>query len=489
MIRDSVVESVGTTTVYVSHSPEDATVAETIGRSLRDSGAECWLAAWMLVPGDPWQEKIEEALLRARVVVVLIGRTGPGPWQNEEMRAALDLRVRTVGERRVIPVLLPQWTGSVAELPPFLRRLVWVDLRSGSLDHHLPRLVAAVRGEGSRTSPGTMPAAAPPALRSSVPELHLPVLEERIMAIRRWVRSVQNSDGGLPSDGAGSMSCTWTTGGLLWSLWEAGESFDQPWMRRALAWVLDQANDDQGIPIVVKGDPTITEATAQTALACAAAYRDTAAERYFTSTRNLVEWLVSHQETGAGWSWRPGREPSWLASTAYALLTLATVTDLMVEAGDVRETLESGVEWLKRVRRPDLGWPTRLGDPSSPVITGLVMHTLTRLGHREYASESLGYLRSSLREDGHWPTTVDRPIGHTVPRFDDATCLLAVANAVDSLDDPLVLSGLRAMMRSYDHPHFVYADTIMHSWPTRCGLLALASLARRQGSTVVRPVT
>ena len=39
---------------------------------------------------------------------VFIGPGGLGPWQNEEMRAAIDRRVgESQGQFRVIPVLLP----------------------------------------------------------------------------------------------------------------------------------------------------------------------------------------------------------------------------------------------------------------------------------------------------------------------------------------------------------------------------------------------
>ncbi|HBL30192.1 MAG TPA: transcriptional regulator, partial [Acidobacteria bacterium] len=74
-----------------------------------------------------------------------------GPWQNEEMRSAIDTRVRE-GAFRVIPVLLPGGKEpGKEELPRFLRRLTWVDFRAG-LDEAdaFHRLLAGIRG----TPPG-----------------------------------------------------------------------------------------------------------------------------------------------------------------------------------------------------------------------------------------------------------------------------------------------------------------------------------------------
>jgi hypothetical protein len=94
--------------VFLSHSSTDKPAVEELARRLAGEGIQAWLDKWNLIPGDPWQPAIEKALAESETCAVFVGLSGFGPWQNEEMRAAIDQRVRDSGRRfRVIPVLLP----------------------------------------------------------------------------------------------------------------------------------------------------------------------------------------------------------------------------------------------------------------------------------------------------------------------------------------------------------------------------------------------
>lgn len=132
--------------VFLSHSSVDKPAVEEIARRLRDAGIEPFLDKWHLIPGDPWQEALEEALKQSATCAVFLGPSGMGPWQNEEMRVALDRRTRDRGSR-VIPVLLPRARQPKEEIPLFLARLTWVDFGSGLDDEALGRLIAGIRGE------------------------------------------------------------------------------------------------------------------------------------------------------------------------------------------------------------------------------------------------------------------------------------------------------------------------------------------------------
>src|SRR5215510_4997319 len=93
--------------VFLSHSSADKDAVEVVARRLVDEAAlHPFLDKWHLIPGDPWQEALEAALDQSRTCVVFIGPNGIGSWENEEMRSALDERVKRK-EFRVIPVLLP----------------------------------------------------------------------------------------------------------------------------------------------------------------------------------------------------------------------------------------------------------------------------------------------------------------------------------------------------------------------------------------------
>src|SRR5215813_14249705 len=118
--------------VFLSHYSADKLAVETLARRLEDeAGLRPFLDKWHLVPGEPWQEELEQALKRSRTCAVFVGPSGIGPWHHEEMRSALQIRVGQPGFR-VIPVLLPRATKPTPnDLPLFLSRLTWVDFRRG----------------------------------------------------------------------------------------------------------------------------------------------------------------------------------------------------------------------------------------------------------------------------------------------------------------------------------------------------------------------
>lgn len=135
--------------VFLSHSTADKPAVEELARRLARKGIRAWLDKWHLIPGDPWQPAIEKALANSETCAVFVGPSGFGPWQNEEMRAAIARRVGDKNKRfRVIPVLLPgAKRGKRSGLPTFLVATTWVEFRD-SLDDPdaLRRLVCGVRG-------------------------------------------------------------------------------------------------------------------------------------------------------------------------------------------------------------------------------------------------------------------------------------------------------------------------------------------------------
>src|SRR5262249_6121407 len=92
--------------VFLSHHSGDKPQVEAIAKRLEDEEElRTFLDKWHLVPGEPWQEALEEALAQSKTCAVFLGPGGLGPWENEEMRATLDERVRNKSFR-VIPILL-----------------------------------------------------------------------------------------------------------------------------------------------------------------------------------------------------------------------------------------------------------------------------------------------------------------------------------------------------------------------------------------------
>lgn len=144
--------------VFLCHNSRDKSAVRELADLLERRGLSPWLDERQLIPGRPWQPELENAILRASTIAVLIGKDGQGPWQNAEMRAALALGVEK--GKPVIPVLLPG-AAEKPELPLFLSAMTWVDLRKGFEAAGLDRLEWGIRG----TTAGTRPpaAASPPA--------------------------------------------------------------------------------------------------------------------------------------------------------------------------------------------------------------------------------------------------------------------------------------------------------------------------------------
>ncbi|GAK58628.1 methyltransferase type 11 [Candidatus Vecturithrix granuli] len=93
--------------VFLSHNSVDKPAVELLARRLSEEcGLQPFLDKWHLIPGEPWQEALERALDASRTCAVFLGKAGLGPWENEEMRAALDIRT-SQPDFRVILVLLP----------------------------------------------------------------------------------------------------------------------------------------------------------------------------------------------------------------------------------------------------------------------------------------------------------------------------------------------------------------------------------------------
>jgi len=67
--------------VFLSHNSQDKPVVRQLAQSLTDRGLRVWLDEQELVPGRPWQEALEAAILAARSAAVIVGPSGLGPWK------------------------------------------------------------------------------------------------------------------------------------------------------------------------------------------------------------------------------------------------------------------------------------------------------------------------------------------------------------------------------------------------------------------------
>lgn len=166
--------------VFLSHRSPDKPMVERLAEKLvEEARLSPFLDRWHLIPGEPWQESLEQALNRSRCVAVFVGPSGVNSWENEEMRAALSKRVQE-NSFRVIPVLLPGADQEAKDkLPSFLLRFTWVDFSAGIDDPvAFSRLVAGIRGQAPGRSGVQKLSAASPYVRQSVREMMADVLRQ-----------------------------------------------------------------------------------------------------------------------------------------------------------------------------------------------------------------------------------------------------------------------------------------------------------------------
>ncbi len=130
--------------VFLSHNSKDKTAVRELAQALRERGVIVWLDEDELRPGLSWQTLLENGIKLSKSIAVLIGRDGLGPWEDEEMQAALVHAVKD--GRPAIPVVLPD-APSQPRLPLFLANRTWVDLRPAINEANLGRLIWGITGK------------------------------------------------------------------------------------------------------------------------------------------------------------------------------------------------------------------------------------------------------------------------------------------------------------------------------------------------------
>lgn len=128
--------------VFISYNSEDREEVREIVNQLRESAIVPWFDVDELRPGARWRPVLEKLIEHTNSAAVFLGKSGVGPWQEEEMDAVLREFLKL--DRQVIPVVLP--TGrpdSSATL--FLGNRTWVDFRSPS-PSPLKQLIHGITG-------------------------------------------------------------------------------------------------------------------------------------------------------------------------------------------------------------------------------------------------------------------------------------------------------------------------------------------------------
>lgn len=108
--------------VFLCHNGRDKEAVKKVGEALKDRGILPWLDEWELPPGQPWPPLVQKQLQKMHRMLFFVGPNGIGTWQENEVFTFMEMK------GTIIPVILPNAPRN-PDIPPFLKRLTWVDFR------------------------------------------------------------------------------------------------------------------------------------------------------------------------------------------------------------------------------------------------------------------------------------------------------------------------------------------------------------------------
>jgi len=132
--------------VFVSHSSQDAAVANAIVESLEQHGIKCWIAPRDVTPGSQYADEILGAVNDAKVLVLVLSEhTVASPHVGREVERAASRRHRTI-------VLRTDAVSLTRSFEYFLSESQWIDVAALGMPAALMKLTQAV---GQRLAPSS----------------------------------------------------------------------------------------------------------------------------------------------------------------------------------------------------------------------------------------------------------------------------------------------------------------------------------------------
>lgn len=109
--------------IFLSHTHLDKPIVRRIGNDLESLGMNVWLDEKRIIAGDSISDRIAEGLSEYDVFLIFLSKKSiKAPWVKEELRIAINNRVKTDGKLKIIPVLLEK-----CEFPIFLEDYLYAD--------------------------------------------------------------------------------------------------------------------------------------------------------------------------------------------------------------------------------------------------------------------------------------------------------------------------------------------------------------------------
>src|ERR1700756_5293412 len=125
--------------VFISHSSQDKTVADSVCAALEAAGTRCWIAPRDVQPGRSFAGEITRAIQRSRVMALIFSAHSNVSEQIlREVQLAANAHLHIVQFR--IEDVVPN-----EDLEYYLSAPHWLDAMSRPLEKHIHRLVTSVR--------------------------------------------------------------------------------------------------------------------------------------------------------------------------------------------------------------------------------------------------------------------------------------------------------------------------------------------------------
>lgn len=103
--------------VFLSYNSLDKELAHNLKLVIKKMGLRAWLDVDGIRPGLPWQPILNQAVVEAPSIAVLVGPSGIGPWEDEEIQAAISAAVK---DKRPVFAVIYTDNGATAKLPVWL---------------------------------------------------------------------------------------------------------------------------------------------------------------------------------------------------------------------------------------------------------------------------------------------------------------------------------------------------------------------------------
>jgi len=150
---------------FVSYSTRDEAAVQMVVDALKERKLDVWMDAWDLPPGKRIQPNLAQSIEDSKVVLVFLGPSGTGPWQDLETEKAINLSMTR--KKPVIPVILPEGPDP-KELPGFLGSFGAVRFSQSPPDRDRRAIDRLMWGITEKKSPRKPPPPPPPPLADDI---------------------------------------------------------------------------------------------------------------------------------------------------------------------------------------------------------------------------------------------------------------------------------------------------------------------------------